>query len=293
MPRPLLSDVLENTLRGPVGPWRRVDVCRSVGSTNDEAVASPVAWRFIAAARQSGGHGRHARSWSSPEGSVAVSMTVPMAARTPSWGWFPLFTGLAVVRALGAASGRPEAFAVKWPNDVLAVRPVPVVPPEPSAESGYLGPGDAGFGKVAGVLCRSTPERLGVAGVGVNVAVAASELPVPTAVSLHEVAPLGEHPREDVLIALAQEFARLHADWFAGGAGFARLRREYRDVCRTIGSEVVVHGPDGVRTPARVVDVDDTGELVVLPLGDGEPEAVAPVRFAAADVVHVRARGGA
>lgn len=193
------SEQLVHGLAHPRGPWRRIDVHEQVDSTNVQAAADPTAWRIVVAAEQTGGLGRLGRAWASPPGtSVAMSMVVPVGERPDDLGWVPLATGLAVVRALVDLTGRPHAYGLKWPNDVLAAPWEPGEEPaeEPAEEpGGGLGAGLRGSGggrgagpgrpvpaaKVCGILCQLPRPGLVVVGIGVNVSAPPDSLPVATA----------------------------------------------------------------------------------------------------------------
>lgn len=97
----------------------------SVDSTNAElrrrAAAGTAAPLAVLAAEQTGGRGRHGRSWASPPGNVYLSVLLRPG---PDWPFLPslsLVAGLAVAEAVEAlAAGRAAGrLAVKWPNDVL------------------------------------------------------------------------------------------------------------------------------------------------------------------------------
>ncbi len=264
MGSPLAGDVLNATLGRPGGAWNEVVVLQVTDSTNALAAADPRPWRLVVAAEQTAGRGRRDRVWASPpDTSVSISMVVPLTAGEPAW--LPLVVGLATREALGQVSGQPDRFALKWPNDVLA-----------RAD-------DGGWGKICGILCQVVTGPLGavaVAGVGVNVAVPAADLPVPGATSLHRCgyAPAAS-AREAVATAIGASVARLCGHWAGGDAH--RLRQAYRAACATIGADVQVHLPDSRTVTGRVVDVADSGELLLA--GDAGTEA-----YAAGDVVHMR-----
>lgn len=276
----LSASVLLDSLITPAGPWQAVDVLGVVGSTNAEAMRDPQAWRLVTADAQKTGRGRHARRWESPAGtSVALSMTVPLPDRPPDRGWLPLLAGLAVHDALADLGQGGMRVSLKWPNDVLV-----------RADE------NAAWGKVCGILCEMLSDGLVVVGIGVNVTVPRTALPVQTATSLHlaglDLAPSGAAgsdgtgPRERIVIAIARSFARIHQAWCRGGEALALVRGRYREVCGTIGVDVELHVPGDRIVRGRAVDVDHHGQLVV----DG-PEGRIP--YAAGDVVHVRPSKGA
>ncbi|MCL2316882.1 MAG: biotin--[acetyl-CoA-carboxylase] ligase [Actinomycetia bacterium] len=269
-------------LLGPGTWWTRLESVEVTGSTNDDVVARAEAGepaglaRF--AAHQTGGRGRHARTWVDVPGAcLAVSVLVRPARPRPTWGWVPLLAGAGLAGALTSlwphAAGR---IALKWPNDVLV-----------------------DGAKVSGILAQATADAV-VIGVGVNVALEAGELPLPTATSLR-LAFMTEH-RPDVPVsgtaggpgpedssggretdmtklaaAVLSHLQERLAAWEAG----EDVRTGYEASCATIGRPVrVLVGPDqaveGVAT-----GVDDGGSLVV---ATREGERV----FSAGDVVHLR-----
>lgn len=202
---------------------------------------------------QTAGRGRLDRTWEAPAGSgVAMSVLLRPANLTPArWSWIPLLAGVAVVEAvseLGASA------ALKWPNDVET------------------------YGrKLAGILVERVETPTGpaaVVGIGLNVAMSADQLPVPTATSL---ALEGVYAtRDEVASLILSHVANQYSEWSAAG-GEAALRESYRQRCSTIGSHVTVELPDGSTLEGLAADIDADGRLVV----DGKP-------VSAGDVVSVR-----
>ncbi len=122
---------------------------RRTGSTNDVAralaAAGVPAGTVVTAGAQTSGRGRQGRHWSAPPGR-ALTLSVVVRHLDPL---LSLRAGLAVADLAG------EKARVKWPNDVLL--------------DGR---------KVAGVLVEGRPqEGWAVIGIGVNVAVRASDFP--------------------------------------------------------------------------------------------------------------------
>lgn len=275
----LSASPLLDSLVTPHGPWRSVRVLGVVGSTNVEAATQPRAWELVTAEAQESGRGRHTRAWASPAGtSVSMSMTVPCPPRPQDWGWLPLLAGLAVRDALTALSvqvGSGMQVRLKWPNDVLV-----------------RGDEHRGWGKVCGILCELHPSGLAIVGIGVNVSVAPENLPVPAATSLHLAGldPLAigleMGARERIIIAIARAFAQVHEAWCRGGPALEAVRQRYREACVTIGAEVDLHAPGDRVLRGTVHGVDDDGRLVL-----AGPDGMQ--RYAAGDVVHIRAAEGA
>lgn len=261
-------------------PWRRVDIHDVVDSTNTVAAAHAAQdgqpWTLVAADHQSGGRGRQGREWVSPPGtSISLSMVVPLGrpraggrvAAGPAGrvGWLPLITGLAVARTLGRFSRRRDAFALKWPNDVLG-RPVSIDAAGAPGAAGEPGAARLPEHKVCGILCQSlwsTGEPLAVVGIGINVTVPADQLPVPNATSLADCCAGPVPTREHVIVALADEFVRWHERFTAGGVAMEEIRSAYDVACATLGAHVQVHLPGGRVMAGRAERVDAQGRLIV------------------------------
>lgn len=246
---------------GPDQPWVDVRVVAETGSTNADMVAAAGAGAragtVLVAERQTAGRGRLDRRWSAPAGSgLTFSTLLRPAVPLAVWGWLPLLAGLAVADSLREVADVPAEL--KWPNDVL-VR----------------------GRKVAGILAERAGDAL-VVGVGLNVALSASELPVPTATSLL-LEGARTTDRSDVLVGVLRTFAgEVAALESAGGdAETAGLAPAYRRRCTTIGRPLRVHLPAGAELTGTGVDVDADGRLVV---DDGERRHA----VGAGDVVHVR-----
>jgi BirA family biotin operon repressor/biotin-[acetyl-CoA-carboxylase] ligase len=205
---------------------------------------------------QTAGRGRLDRSWVAPAGSaLAISVLVaPGELPVTRYGWLPIAAGVAmteaIARVLPAAS-----VGFKWPNDVLA-----------------------GDRKICGVLAELLPQqRAVVIGAGVNLAMTAEQLPVPTATS---VAVEGGDPDPDtVLSGYLDALQRLIVAYLAhgGDAEASGLAARARERCVTLGRAVRVELPDGRLLEGTATALDADGRLVV----DGEP-------VAAGDVTHAR-----
>ncbi|MCX7341525.1 MAG: biotin--[acetyl-CoA-carboxylase] ligase [Hyphomicrobiales bacterium] len=195
-----------------------------VGTTMDEARAHVMAgnmepcW-FVADA-QTGGRGRHGRTWISPPGNLyaTLALTAPGdPARAPELGFV---AGLALYRAVAAGTGlhHPD-LAIKWPNDLLL-----------------------GGAKVAGLLLEGLQARgrfVVLIGFGVNVASAPQGLIYPTqALAAVAAAPTPAH----LLRELSLNWIEAHARW---AAGFARTRADWQELAHGLGADVRVRPPSG------------------------------------------------
>lgn len=240
-----------------------VTVLASTGSTNADVLA-----RFargeagegtvVAAAEQVQGRGRLDRTWESPR-TGSLSFSVLLRPPMERAGFVSPLTAVAVARAVKQASGL--TVSLKWPNDVLV-----------SA--------DQREGKIAGILAEGVPGAV-VVGCGINVAIPAEQLPVPTATSLqlHGAA----LDRAGLLVACLVEIGAGYTRWRDAGfsADASGLLAAYRGACGTIGRRVRVMLPGGTDLFGLATGIDDLGRLL-LRTDDGE------TALAAGDVVHLR-----
>lgn len=207
---------------------------------------------------QTAGRGRLGRVWTAPRGaSIAVSVllrSLPESADVR--GWIPLIAGVAMADAV-AAQLPDRAVEVKWPNDVLV-----------------------DGGKICGILAEATSDAV-IVGTGINIAMTASQLPVPTATSF---AMLGAQADVDRLVSqyLRGLDSLLGALAAAGDAVSSGVHAAVTARCATIGRDVRVSLPGDRVLDGRAVALDSDGRLVVRD-DEGADHSVA-----AGDVVHVR-----
>lgn len=259
--RPVDADGLRSALDPAV--WRRVDVVDETGSTNADLIARAGAGEDIAGAvliaeHQSAGRGRNGRTWSAvPHAQLTVSAAVDVrAVPVAAWGWIPLLTGLAVIDAVADVTG--VRAGLKWPNDVLA------------------GPQQ---GKLAGILAEvASPASVVVVGVGLNVSLAADELPTAAATSLGLLGAEGVD-RTALAAALLGGLGRGIVA-LAGGAGDTLVAR-YAAASLTIGSTVRATLPGNREVVGLATGVDDQGRLCIDSAGE-------TVVVSAGDIVHLR-----
>ncbi len=130
----------------PAGIGREIHA--SLDSTNAEALRRAAAGEagplWIMARRQTAARGRRGRAWSAPEGNFGATLLL----RPPGDRALRSFVAaLGLFDAMAMVTGRPELFALKWPNDVLL--------------SG---------GKLAGILLEAVNGGALAIGLGVNLA---------------------------------------------------------------------------------------------------------------------------
>lgn len=227
----------------------------------------------VAAEQQSGGYGRHGRTWFSPPGyniycSIVVrrnSQPLPLA----QWlSWIPLVTALAVAEATRHSTTAP--LALKWPNDLLLQDR-----------------------KVGGILCESTMTTTNgpivIIGIGLNVNVPLQSFPEdlrPIAASLIETVPQ-PIDRNRLLAQLLWELEQCLDELQSHGP--TRLRQAYLARCATLGRQVKVLFANDQQILGTAETLSADGALQVRPLSASprtQPPALIDVR--AADVIHLR-----
>jgi BirA family transcriptional regulator, biotin operon repressor / biotin---[acetyl-CoA-carboxylase] ligase len=243
--------------------WTSVEVVRTTGSTSADLLArGGPEGQVLAAEEQTAGRGRMGRTWVSQPGASLTFSVLLRPTRIPPMrrGWLPLLTGIAVATAVRSAAG--VTATLKWPNDVLI--------------------GDA---KLAGILAEQSGDAV-VIGIGINVATAASALPVsPKGLPATSLRVAGADVARDVLLIevlrqLEHSYLPFRADPDPVRGG---LLASYRTLCATLGRVVRVEFPGGKVLEGVAEDVDVDGRLLVR-----EPDTTSPTPVSAGDVIHVR-----
>lgn len=243
--------------------WRELTVVPTTGSTNaDLAIRARDGQQegvALVAMEQTAGRGRLDRQWVSPPGaSISLSVLLEPQPEFPQWGWLSLLAGMAVSAAIADLADDADLVSLKWPNDVL-IR----------------------GRKVCGILSERVEPVQGpggpraVIGIGINVLLAADELPVPTATSL-ALEGLPTEPNA-VVAGVLTHLERLYGAWQERGS----LRAEYEARCASIGTPLTIHLDGDTRVTGTGRGVDEFGRLQV-----STPRGVQT--FAVGDVVHAR-----
>ena len=230
--------------------WR-VSVVELTASTQSDLIELVTQGRaqagdVIVANFQSSGRGRLTRSFEAPPGSALLfSFYIKPSRARSDWGWIPLLAGVSVAQSLPGVNAR-----VKWPNDILINEK-----------------------KVSGLIAQVVDDGI-VIGIGINVGMHASEIPVPQATSL-AIEGVLNISRNELLTNLLATFEKNFTQWDQGSDGIWAV---YEGMSATIGQTVEVHYPDGTVEGGTAVSVSASGELV---LADG-------VHVLAADIIHLR-----
>ena len=236
-------------------------------STNAEvatlALAGAAEGTCVVADEQTAGRGRQGRDWASPPSAgLWMSFLVrPGSVPRARWGWLPLLAGLAARDAIATLGRIP--VGLKWPNDLMV---------------------DAGAGvgmrKLGGILAEASGSKDAaggdavVLGIGINAALAAHELPTPSATSL--LVEGGSVDREALLVAVLRHLVLRLEQWRHSDE---HLARDYRAACLTLGRIVEVSLPGGRIERGEAVSIDEDGHLQVFSEG-------ILVSVTAGDVIH-------
>ncbi|MEX3315772.1 biotin--[acetyl-CoA-carboxylase] ligase [Sulfitobacter sp. PS-8MA] len=193
---------------------------------------------WILALEQTAARGRRGRSWSTPRGNFAATLIMPRQEAPGVAALRSFVASLALFRAFVAVTGREDAFALKWPNDVLLRG-----------------------GKVAGILLESLGDHLAI-GIGVNLAHApaagALEARALPAVTLREAG--AQLAPEAFLDVLAQEYAGLEEQFTT--YGFAPIRSAWRAHAARLGETITARTMRD-ETTGVFEDVDAAGSLIL------------------------------
>ncbi|MFF1507551.1 biotin--[acetyl-CoA-carboxylase] ligase [Streptomyces sp. NPDC058326] len=263
---PLNAEALRRALVLPDGLWTSLDVVTTTGSTNSDLTARAddlPEGAVLVAEEQTSGRGRLDRSWTAPARSgLFLSVLLKPDVPVHRWGWLPLLTGVAAATGLVKAAG--VDMSLKWPNDLLV----------------SVGGEER---KTGGILAERAGADGVVVGLGINVTLRETELPVPGAGSLL-LADAVSTDRDTLLRAVLRSLAQWYGDWVRadGDPEASGLQAAYAAGCATLGRRVRAELPGERMLEGEAVALDGDGRLVVATEGGGT-EAVG-----AGDIVHLR-----
>lgn len=223
----------------------------NLDSTNSEAQRLALTGErgplWIVTREQTAGRGRRGREWVSAPDNLATSFLFADAITPQAAATLGFAASLAVCHACrDVAPG--VAFAVKWPNDVLA--------------DGR---------KVAGILLESEVQRRELAivtGFGINLRDAPDGIPFPAT----SLAKLGRPVMpENAFGALSDAFADLLSVW-QQGRGFPEIRRLWLEDAKGLGETVSIR--IGERTETGIFETLDEQGRLMLRIADGSLQTV-------------------
>jgi BirA family biotin operon repressor/biotin-[acetyl-CoA-carboxylase] ligase len=227
-----------------------VELTESTQSDLANLVNSSVAksGEVIIAEFQSAGRGRLDRTFlAPPQSALLFSFYIEPKREVSDWSFISFLAALSMQEVI--SKDLIEVATLKWPNDILI-----------------------GDKKVAGLLAQQTNRGV-IVGIGLNVAMGETELPVPSATSLALCGSNNLNRNELVANFLNRFEVALH-EWDSG----KDFQEKYRQVSSTIGGRVRVDvvGRDSIEGEA--VAISTQGALI---LANGYEVNVG-------DVVHLR-----
>lgn len=234
-----------------MAPWPKGvlrEIHPALDSTNAEALrraaAGATAPLWLLALEQTAARGRRGRSWAQPPGNFAASLLL-FAESSAAAAQRSFVAALGLFDALIDATGRPELFALKWPNDVLLTGR-----------------------KLAGILLETGGPAGGplalAMGFGVNLRAApgaeALEPGATPPISLVDGAGVSLPPPEflDLLAPAVDVWERRYRT-----DGFAPLRAAWLARAARLGETMTARLP-GREIEGRFETIDDTGALVLV-----------------------------
>lgn len=217
----------------------------TVDSTNAHAARlAPSCPTWIVAAEQTGGRGRRGRPWISLRGNFYATLALQPHDPPETVALRSFVAALALRDACVSLTGVPQAFALKWPNDVLL-----------------------NGGKLAGILLESTGSGGRITQVSIGVGVNLIAAPDAAAVEPGAVPPVSllaetrcRVTPEAFLSVLAPAFARWEAILIT--EGFSPLRQAWLQSAARLGE--VIQARIGPQTHTGTFEtMDATGALVL------------------------------
>lgn len=230
----------------PQGYGKRV--LAEVDSTNAEAarIAGELTGpEWILGLRQTKGRGRRGRAWNDPEGNFAGTLVLRPEEGPEVVALRSFVASLALYDAFVSATGRPEAFSLKWPNDVLL-----------------------NGAKVAGILLESAGMAGGqVSHIAIGIGVNLKAAPDSSQLEARAVAPVSLLSETGVAVS-PEEFLDLLAPAYAAYEaqfttyGFAPIREAWLARAAKLG-EVITARTSRDETVGTFETVDLAGNLVL------------------------------
>ena len=222
-------------------------------STNVEALAlarrgerGPI---WVTAVEQTAGRGRRGRIWVSAAGNLFASLLLTDPAPPEHWPELAFVAALAVHDAVvEVVPNLKPQLAIKWPNDLLLnnAKFGGILIEGENAESGAVAVG-------IGINCSSHPAAMDFPAT--DLAAAGATVVPATLFATLSAKMLGRLAQWN----RGEHFATIRTDWLSRAAG----RGETIRVRRAAGGELI----------GRFETIDETGRLIVMPVG-GRSEAV-------------------
>lgn len=229
----------------PEGVDRRV--FQTLDSTNLEAarrIAEMSGPTWLLALEQTAAKGRRGRAWMNPVGNFAATLVLPGQVAPTHAAQRSFVAALALHDACVAVTGRPDAFALKWPNDVL--------------QQG---------GKMAGILLETLTDRHGICGLAIGIGVNLATAPDAGTLETGAVPPAALSELTDTAVS-PQAFLDHLAPAFAAHMaqhdrmGFAPIRTAWLARAAKLGETITARMP-GDEVTGVFEDLAPDGALVL------------------------------
>ena len=229
----------------PDGYGRRV--LASVDSTLSEAarIAPTLSGpEWVLALEQTAARGRRGRAWAMPVGNFAATLILPVSEPPATAALRSFVVSLALRDAFVAVSGHEDAFALKWPNDVLLRG-----------------------GKVAGILLESASSGSTLSHLSIGIGVNLASAPAAKDVEIGAVPPVALRSTLNITVSpqafldvLASAYARYETQFVT--YGFAPIRTAWMANAARLG-EVITARTAREEWVGTFREVDETGQLVL------------------------------
>jgi BirA family transcriptional regulator, biotin operon repressor / biotin---[acetyl-CoA-carboxylase] ligase len=246
----------ESELHAELSPYWRVSVVDVTGSTQVDLAESirahsAVDGDVLVANYQSDGKGRLDREFiAAPSAALLFSLFKKVTRPRDEWNFIALLTALSITEALTDLD-KKITLSIKWPNDILV-----------------------NDKKVAGLLCQGENDGV-IVGVGLNVGMQETELPVVTATSLY-LEKFSQLDRNEILKRILRSFREKFEVWHEQGS--APFISQYENLCSSLNRDIQIVWPVGDSQATQATGISIRGELI---LNDG-------VLVNSADVLHLR-----
>ena len=246
----------ESELHAELSPYWRVSVVDVTGSTQVDLAESirmntAVDGDVLLANYQSAGKGRLDREFVAvPSSALLFSFYKKVMRPRDEWNFIALLTALSITKALTDLE-KEVKLSIKWPNDILINEK-----------------------KIAGLLCQAENDGV-IVGVGLNVGMQETDLPVSTATSLY-LENFSQLDRNEIAKRILIVFKENFQIWSEQGS--APFISQYENRCSSLNRDIEIIWPAGDSQAAQATGISMLGELK---LNDG-------TLVNSADVLHLR-----
>jgi len=224
------ASAISHALHG--GYWRVSTVSEAPSTQDLIRTSNPQHGDVIAAEFQSAGRGRMDRTFEAEKSTALLfSFYIEPTISREKWSFIPLLIGLTVAETLDK-SCETDIYKTKWPNDIVV-----------------------GDKKISGTIAEISGSGI-IIGVGINITMAAEQLPVPTASSVLIESQVVLN-RNELLAAFLTRFATNFEAWESG----SEFITTYASQSATIAQKVRAIAPDGSEQLGTAISVDETGAL--------------------------------